>query len=194
MAEATDLGRRFGQEKLTSEQRKMLLQGKANCSAWRIVEIWSDGALPFDVQLVWTAGGGAGQIAQITVARAARVAINAQDLTVTATNLTTSDNTVSVAVSDAHAFVATRNVKEARDFSNAETDVTIPPYAERVRVGLQDSSKLPTCTLRIYGPDGQVSDELTADTQPSDGLPVGAATKLTVENGGPFRAVFTLQL
>src|SRR5690349_16408249 len=77
-----------------------LLQAEAERDTWRLVELWSLSGLPFDVELQWSAGSGAGASALVTVSRAARVSIFARSLRVSASNPTATTNRVAVTVAD----------------------------------------------------------------------------------------------
>jgi len=172
-----------------------LLSAESGDDAWRIVELFSLSGLPFDVDLAWSSGGGSGVSARVTVAKAARVGVHARSLRLTATNHAPVPNRVGCTVADG--FSATRNQLEHRA-THLETAnpsrVPIPPFAERVRVDLGEPH--PSARLRLRDALGRVRSLLLHQQQPADGLLVGGAASLELEETADFdfRAVFTLSL
>src|SRR5262245_52784336 len=81
-----------------------LLAGEACEGRWRVVELISLSARPFDVLLGWTGGQGGNLSARLTISRGTRVGIYACSLTVRAANLAKAENTVVCNVSDSSSF------------------------------------------------------------------------------------------
>jgi len=173
-----------------------LLDTEARRGAWRIVELYSTTGAPFEVELAWSSGSGAGASARLTVARAARVSIFARSLLVRAANLSSAENRVGVNVADGHAV--TRNVLEQRGSleDNAAVELPVPAFATGVRLELADPSLLPTASVRIYDGEEVLRSSTAGDEQPSSGVPLGCAGKLEVQatSATAFRAVFFLSL
>ena len=171
-----------------------LLVAEAGRDAWRIVELFSGSDLPFDAELAWSAGSGAGASARVTVARAARVAVFARSVRIAATNRADVVNRVGVPVADG--FAATRNSWEHAASHLAVSTIPVPPFAESVRVELADPALSPLATVRVLDGLGAVVAAYPVDQQPALGVPVGGARALELDLAAPvsFRAVFTLSV
>ena len=173
-----------------------LLDTEARRGAWRIIELFSKTGAPFEVELAWSAGSGAGASVKLTVARAARVSVFARSLLVRAANLSSAENRVGVNVADGHAV--TRNVLEVRGalVENATKELPVPAFATGVRLELADASLLPAASVRISDGEGTLRSVTTGDEQPSSGVPLGSAGKVEVLATGAtaYRAVFFLSL
>ena len=159
--------------------------------------MFSRSGLPFEVELGWSAGGGSGAGATVTVARSARICVFARSLRVRAGNLADATNRVGITVADAYAV--TENQWEHTATSpdqGVQLDVPVPPFARFVRVELADPSGLPATTLRVYDGLGTLRATVAGDKQPPAGVPVGGARRFSVTSGsvGAWRAVFTLSL
>ena len=174
-----------------------LLDADASAADWRIVEVFSRTGLPFELLLVWSAGGGAGAEARITVARAARICVFARGLRVQAGNLADAINRVGVTVADAYAVTENQWEATGETLDHGTTaDVPVPPFARRVRVEMADATLLPTTTLKVYDGQSTLRSTVAADKQPPEGVPVGGARTVQVAASGAtaWRAVFTLSL
>lgn len=174
-----------------------VVRGEALADAWRIVEVWSELALPFAVRLRWTAGRSAGDEAWVTVSRATRICVCASAVQVDAANLASLDNRVKAALVDG--FLPTHNQWEQSGAAQngVAQDIPLPPFADRARLELSDPTLLPTTVLQVYNGFNLVAGATQADAQPDAGIPVGGARRLelTVTGGAPqFRIVFTLRL
>jgi hypothetical protein len=171
-----------------------LLVGEADRDTWRIVELFSGSGLPFDAELRWSAGSGAGAEAWVTVARAARVSVFARSVRVTATNLADKVNRVGVTVADG--FATTRNHWEHRALHSAGflSRIPVPPFADVVRVDLADVALSPLAAVRVLDGVGALLATYPAPLQPPGGIPVGGASALELELAAnvSFRAVFHL--
>ena len=179
---------------LTGPKPVELLVAEAGRDAWRIVELFSGSDLPFDAELAWSAGSGAGASARVTVARAARVAVFARSVRIAATNRADAVNRVGVTVADG--FAATRNAWEHAAAHVAVSTIPIPPFAESVRVDLADPALAPLAAVRVLDGLGAVVAAYPVDQQPALGVPVGGARALELDLAAPvsFRAVFTLSV
>jgi hypothetical protein len=173
-----------------------LLDTEARHGAWRIVELFSVDGAPFEVELSWSSGSGAGASARLTVARAGRISVFARALRVRAANLSSSENRVGVTVADGHAV--TRNVLEVTGQlgDNASEKLTLPPFASAVCLELADAVLLPGAEIRVYDGQGTLRSTTTGDEQPSTGVPLGGASKVEVSSGSAcaYRALFHLAL
>ena len=184
-----------------------LLDADAELATWRIAEgrpvaVFSRSDLPFEVHLAWSAGGGAGAEAKVTVARrkaapSSRICVFARGLRIRAGNLSDAPNRVGVTVADAYAV--TENQWEATGDTGdlqGTADIAVPPFARRVRVELADEGLLPTTLLRVFDGQSVLRSTVTGERLPPDGVPLGGARLLTVTPGGTttWRAVFTLSL
>lgn len=199
----TDLTVRNGKKTLSARTVGSALSyielgaGEARESAWRVVEVWSNSDLPFAVRLQWTAGDSAGQKAQITVSRSTRIGVHAQWVSVEAANLVDTSNTVASAIADA--FLATHNQWEETGVAVASVTqtITIPPFADRVRLELSDPSLLGSTTLSFYDGFSSVVGVTQGDAQPDSGIPVGGARRLDLTvagNNSNFRIIFSLRI
>jgi hypothetical protein len=172
-----------------------VLRGEADRDAWRIVEAISIAGRPFELELAWSAGTGAGAQAQITVARSGRVSVFARSVQIRAANLVGSDNRVVVTVADG--FAATRNQWEHRSqHVSGVSAIPVPPFAERVRVDLADPALMPLAAVRVRDGLDVVRATYPVDQQPVAGILVGSASavELDLASATDFRAVFQLAL
>ena len=172
-----------------------LLVGEAERAVWRILELFSAG-LPFEVELSWSAGSGAGASAMVTVARAARVSVFARSVRIVASNLCDKPNRVGVTVSDG--FATTHNQWEHRadHVSTTPSRISIPPFAQTVRLDLADPALSPLATVRVLSGLGSVVAAYPVLQQPQPGIPVGGASALELALAADvaFRAVYHLSL
>ncbi len=106
-----------------------LLHAEAHRDTWRIAELFSVAARPFEAELAWSAGRGVGASAMVSVASATRVALYARGLQIRARNTSIEANRVGVTVADGHGH--TSNQWEVRgEVRNAvPLVVPIPPFA-----------------------------------------------------------------
>jgi hypothetical protein len=173
-----------------------VLSAEAELDTWRIVEVFSRGDLPFDVELSWSSGSGSGARALVTVTRSARVCVFARSLRVKAQNLSNLPHRVGLTVADG--FAVTRNVWEHRAAVGPDNPVEapIPPFAESVRVDAADPILLPGLTLIVRDGVNIVRAAHLGDRQPPLGVPLGGARGLLIESAAPgdLRAVFSLSL
>lgn len=190
------LANRSAIESLTASQRKLVLAAIGCGAHWRVLDLWSDTSLPYEVEIHWSGGGGAGQRALITVARAVRVALYARDVRIWATNLSDAANVVAVTIADSDSAMVTQNIYESlinAPQGDAEVEVLIPPYARRLRVELADSSILSTTIIRLYDGTNTLMSEVAGADQ-RDGVLVGGARRLTLQDAGVGRVVFELMV
>ena len=173
-----------------------LLVGEAERAVWRIVELFSAGGQPFDAEVHWSSGSGAGAHALLTVAHAARLSIFARSVRVMASNLSHKSNRVGVTVSDG--FATTHNQREHRSKHTAGTPsrLFVPPFAHTVRFDLADPALAPLATLRVLDGLEEVMASYPLHLQPQPGIPVGGASglDLDLDVDVAFRAVYHLSL
>ena len=173
-----------------------LLDTEARQGAWRIVELFSVDGAPFEVELQWSSGSGAGASVRLTLARAGRVSVFARALRVRAANLSSEDNRVGVTVADGQAV--TRNVLERSGdlVENAVQQLSVPPFAQGLCLELADASLLSGAEIRVYDGQGTLRSTTVGDQQPSAGVPLGGAGKLEILAAGAtaYRVLFLLSL
>lgn len=171
-----------------------LLEAEAERETWRIVEVFSRSGAPFDVDLVWSAGTGAGAGARVTVSRSTRICLFARSLRVAAMNLAAEGNRVGVTIGDG--FAVTSNHFEVRGRAEKITDLDLPSFGRCARVELADPAALAGSSLQVLDGLGAVRASLPCALQPPDGLALGGAHHLRLVPSVPtdFRAVFTLSL
>jgi hypothetical protein len=175
-----------------------VLDADAEAESWRIVEAYSLDAAPFELEVSWSAGAGAGSKARITLARAGRISVFARGLRVRAANLSGSKNRVGVNVADG--FAPSRNVWEVRGSAqggdNGTVEVEIPPFAEDLTLEAADPDLLPSMEVRLYDGLGTLRAKYAGDAQLQTGIDVGGAGKVEVvsPSAADFRVVFHLSL
>ena len=172
-----------------------ILRTEAQGAAWRLIEFCSASRLPFDAYLSWSSGSGAISMAQITVATGTRVCVYARTLAVQGENHSSgSANKVCATVADA--FATTFNQYEHRFPSVTSKQMSIPPFAETVRVELADNTLLSGLTIDLLDTSGVRHSRTAGDAQPDSGIPIGGARTIELSSGTPvdLRAVFTLTL
>lgn len=173
-----------------------LLRGEAGDADWRLVEVWTDSGLPFELHLEWSSGTSGPRKAQLTVSRAARVCVFARSLALSAANLADATNQVNAAVADA--LIPTRNQLEVRGATVQLTQVllTIPAFATHLRVELVEPTHLPDLQITVCDGTATLCGVTQGDAQPPEGVPMGGARVLTLlsPHAEEFRAIFTLAL
>jgi hypothetical protein len=179
---------------------KALLDTEARAEDWRLVELFSTSERPFEAELCWTSGSGAGGSALVTVSRSTQVCVVARGLRVRVSNLAGAENRVSVNVAQPSGFVGTTNVYEVPFTVPAEESVTLglPPMARRVRVEVADPEQAKTLSVRLLDGQGQLRSRVPGDEQPAEGLHLGGSDQLQLSNAHLAqvlgRVVFTLAL
>jgi len=171
------------------------LVAEAGLGAWRIIEVMSGNAGPFELHLSWSSGDGAGQELRLTVARGTRLSLYAASLKIRAANLAPRDNRVTVTVSDG--YCVSDNVYELRLEGTGEVQtVDLPPFARAVRLDVASSEVLPACRLKLLDGSGVARAEVLGDAQPEGGLLLGGAggLRVIVPSKVSFRLIFTLSL
>ncbi|MFH1465116.1 MAG: hypothetical protein ABIO70_12090 [Pseudomonadota bacterium] len=174
----------------------VVLDAEADAACWRIVEAFSREGLPFELEVAWSSGGGAGARATVTVSRATRLSVFARALRVRAANAANASNRVSVTVADG--FAASANQWEVRGRSTAGgvVQVPVPPFAASLTLDLSDPDQLGTTSLLLYDGSSTLRAKVPGDSWPSAGVPLGGAARLEVAAAAAldFRAVFLLTL
>ena len=171
--------------------------------SWRVVELISQSARPFEARLSWTAGQGANQSAWLTVARSARVGLYARGLNIRVANLANAENTVSGTVAGARTFVQTHNQYEFRgqnttDNGPYQADLPIPPFATHLSVYLvEDATDLANWYVQFVDGQGVTRSHTPVSMQPDGGFAVGGAAMAHLYSNvelATWRAVYTLSL
>ncbi|MFH1466428.1 MAG: hypothetical protein ABIO70_18740 [Pseudomonadota bacterium] len=173
-----------------------VLDADAQAACWRIVEAFSREGQPFELEVAWSSGGGAGAKAKVTVSRSTRLSVFARALQVRAANASGSENRVGVTVADG--FAATRNQWEhrGRTSANGVVEVGIPPFADHLVLETADPDQLSGLGLLVYDGTSTLRAKVPGDAQPANGVPLGGAAKLEVSAAAEadFRVVFHLNL
>ena len=170
---------------------------------WRIIDLWSDEASPWEARLLWSGGGGAQRTAYLDVPKCTRVCVHATMLQVFGSNLSTSVNIQGrAAIADGQCD--TENQWTVRGSSaqivgggGGNVDVIPPPWARFVRLELSDSNLLSTAFIELLDVNATARGRYRADLQPAPGAPIGdAATIRCVLPAGTYayRVVFLLHL
>ena len=170
---------------------------------WRIIDLWSDEATPWEARLVWSGGGGAQRTAFLDVPKCTRVCVHATMLQVFGSNLSTSAN-IQARAAIADGQCDTENQWTVRGSSaqviggaGGNVDVIPPPWAKFVRLELSDSTLNATTFVELLDVNATSRARYAVDKQPAPGVPLGdAATVRCVLPGGSFsyRVVFLLHL
>lgn len=173
-----------------------LLQGESQYATWRLVEVFSDKGLPFELELRWSGGAGSGAWSKLTVASATRICLFARSITLRAANLSSDVNRVGVTIADG--FAPTTNTYEQRDTCDAVTPVrfSIPPFAQTFSLQLADRGKLPGAVISFFDGTGAVRGQVSGATQPGEGILVGGTGRIEVLTSSPtdLKGIFTLAL
>jgi len=196
---STELAVRTGRAELPPDgQLHEVFASEAHAADWRVVELSTRSAEPFEVALDWSSAGlGAG--AWLTVANASRVCVHARSLAIRARTLGKRSNRVTALVLDGQVRTANQwEVREAFVGTEPRKTVAVPPFATTVRLDLAgevDPAALPE--IQLGGP-GLVA-RVPLATQPDTGVPVGSASVVIVPaipsvRPLPFRILFNLSL
>jgi hypothetical protein len=173
-----------------------LLDTEAREGAWRLVEVFSQAGAPFEVELTWSSGSGAGASVRFTASRASRISVFARTLRARVGNLSSEENRVGITAADGHAV--TRNVLEVTGslLENAALEIPIPAFATGLRLELADASLLPGATIQVTDGQGVLRSSTAGDLQPSGGVHLGGAGKVEILAGSAthFRVLFLLSL
>ncbi len=173
-----------------------LLNAEAELDTWRIVELFSRTAQPFDVNLAWSAGSGSGASASLSVATATRVALFARSLRIRCVNRSGTTNRVGVTVADGAA--QTENVFETHGITGLVLPWTFrpPSFASRFRVDFANPAATLSGLIRLRDGFGAPLATYTPLEQPSDGIHVGGVGQIEVSSPDPgnARAIFFLHI
>jgi hypothetical protein len=166
-------------------------------STWRIVEAFSIDGAPFELEVSWSAGAGAGPKVRATIARSGRVSVFARGLRVRAANASSSKNRIGVNVADG--FAPSRNVCEVRGavpVGGGTVEVEVPPFAEDFTLEVANPDLQAGAHVQLYDGHGTLRASYSGDEQLSTGIDVGGAGKIEVSSPTPvdFRVVFQLSL
>ncbi len=169
-----------------------LLHAEAHQDTWRIVELFSVAARPFEAELAWSAGRGVGASAKVSVASATRVALYARGLQIRARNASIETNRVGITVADGHGHTSNQWEVRGEVHNAAPLVVSIPPFASTVRLDLADPTAVATTSLQLVDGGGVVRAQFPAAL----GVQVGAATEVRVLGtaSSSCRLVFDLNL
>ena len=168
---------------------------------WRIIDLWSDEATPWEVRLVWSGGGGAQRTAQLDVPKCTRVCVHATMLQVFGANLSISSE-VNARAAIADGQCDTENQWAVRGTVSSvaaptSIDVVTPPWAKFVRLELSDSTLLSTALVELLDANATSRSTYVANQQPAPGAPIGdaATVRCTLPAGTyDYRVVFLLHL
>lgn len=165
----------------------------ASRDAWRIVELDSPDAAPFEARLSWTSGDAAERQVEVDVSRSTRLCLFARSLSVRARNHTNQSARLLVSIADGHTATENHRVVRGSGLGQALA-VDIPAFARRVRFDHVTPSSYATSTFDLLDPDGDPIARHTLKDQPPLGVALAGVAGLQVTTEGAFRAVFTLHL
>ncbi len=169
---------------------KHLIQAEADRATWRIVELWSNDHVPFEVELKWAAGAGSGATVKITVNRATRVSIFARWMAIRAANISNVSNTVGCTIADGqHGRTNVYVVRGEREGEGTD-EVEIPPFAERALLELADPAQLPSSAVWLYDGNDQLRAMWAGDEQGTKGVPLGDAKSMEVQVGSGVGSLY----
>ena len=170
---------------------------------WRIIDLWSDEASPWEARLVWSGGGGAQRTALFDVPKCTRICVHATMLQVFGSNLSISAN-IQARAAIADGQCDTENQWTVRGGSAdiigggaGNVDVKPPPWAKFVRLELSDSTLLATTFVELLDVNNTTRGRYPANAQPAPGAPIGDANtvRLVLPAGTyTYRVVFLLHL
>ncbi len=174
------------------------LNAEACEGAWRLIELASLSNLPFQAELRWSGGRGAGANVRFTVSRGTRICVFARTLTVRTANLAAGDsNQVVVSVPDGYADTQNQFEEEGSGEQGDSIPIDIPPFAQFVRIGLAIPTAYSNVNVELVDGLGTVRESHQLDQQPGgNGIPIGAATqmRLNFNTSTEYRVVFVLAL
>lgn len=164
---------------------------------WRMVEL--DGEGPARVKLVWSKAGRSPVFALLTVARSARVFLNASTVEVWASNLWSTAQTFGVSVVDAPGPLP--GELQYEDYGVGVPNVgvlhEIPPYARRIQVDFQIRSSAEAASVSLVDGEGVIQADTVASAIDEAGWPLGGARYVKVIpslTDELYRVVFLLGL
>ena len=206
---ACKLSRRSGTAKLTAstvagsagaEGEVLTAQSiGAGDGDWRIIDLWSDEASPWEARLVWSGGGGAQRTALFDVPKCTRICVHATMLQVFGSNLSTSVSIQArAAIADGQCDTENQwTVRGGITDTGANVDVKPPPWAKFVRLELSDSTLLASSFVELLDVNNTSRGRYPANAQPAPGAPIGDANivRLVLPAGTyAYRLVFLLHL
>lgn len=173
-----------------------LLKAEACGSIWRIVEVWSDSGMPFELRVGWSGGEGGLREAKMTVSRGTRFAVYARSLSLRAANLSSDVNRIACSTADGYCVSA--NQYEVRGTGVADTAQTleVPSFATHLRVDCGDRTQLGSITIAVDDGVSVQRVHMKADEQPAGGVSLGSvgAVRVTAPAALRYRALFTLSI
>lgn len=176
----------------------LLASTHAHCSAWRVIDLFATGPrLPWRAEVSWGAGGAAGQIVQLSIARATRVCVFASSLLIRAQNWSQQKHTVTAAVADG--FDPTRNQLEFQDDVDAgfPVEIAIPAFADRLHVEVANRAIAGTTEIHQWDAAGNDTGMcFVSDLYGGPGIPCGHLSHVEIVSAGvtKIRAIFTLRI
>ena len=166
---------------------------------WRILDLWSDEASPWEARLVWSGGGGAQRTALFNVPKCTRVCVHATMLQIFGSNLsTTASIQARAAIADGQCDTENQwTVRGLIPDASANVDVVPPPWAKFVRLELSDSTLLATSFIELRDVNTTTRGRYPGNAQAAPGAPIGDAhtVRLVLPAGTyTYRVVFLLHL
>lgn len=179
-----------------TELTRALTRGGNGCSEWRTVELWSTDGLPWQAFLTWSGGQGGTRSAQIVVASATRICINANSVFIQAANLAPTVNNVWCAIEDGHEHSANQWTTDGTVQGAGSVDTKPPPFASFVRLELSDNTLYNSSFVELYDGNNVLRARYRGDQQPNPGIPVGDALNVRAVLPGAtnYRLTFLLGL
>lgn len=160
---------------------------------WRLLSVSTP--VPLSCELQFSSDAGPGFSARFSVARGAKICVNARALDLSAS--TVDGSTVDVCIGLVNGdHEHTSNFLEIVGAGPDAVDTTTPPYANRVRLEVDDPTQTASTTLILLDATGTVRASVPVDLIPETGLWIGASKTQRVEApaGVNWRLVYALTM
>lgn len=162
----------------------LLAGATANTTGWRLLEIYSQQALPFQVEIIWTGAGGGGQRALLTTGGGSlRFCFAGKGIEkIAVTNRADTRQAILATVATLPGPVTTSNHFMVSEVAQgvAGFDVTPPPYADRVKI-LAMSAVIAAATLiELFDGLNNLTGAYLLNTQPANGESVSGVRRIRV--------------
>ena len=163
-----------------------LMRTEAQSNAPRQINAWSSRALPFDLQIKWTAGGGQGGAIRLTASSGGLTFyVRCKTIEILAGNWTGVTNPVQVSIDDGALGQVQDLRRVTRELNLAAGGVSVgglPVYARDVWVQPSNPAQAAGLLIEFLDSAGAVMSAFTA----SQGrVPVGAASQMRLTNTNP---------
>lgn len=163
--------------------RTLLNSAMANSTAWRVLEVWSDEGLPFEVLLLWTGANAGGQRARFTVGGgSARFCFAGRGITgVNVTNRASVRQFVKAAVASTPGPITTYNhFQQSVIYQGGQLTIQPPPYSDRVKILATSAADAAATTVSLLDGALNVVGSYLLSAQPSNGEAVSGIRELSI--------------